>query len=119
MAAKLGLEAGPDLAESPRLPSLIHDGAPRPFLDTMRSVIGPGGQKVSALDRLYLADQLPFLLIWGNQDPVIPVDHGRSAHELVAHSRYVEIRLGPLADARRARADRPRADRLHRGDRAV
>ena len=57
----------------------------------MRSVIGPDGQKVSALDRLYLADQIPFLLIWGSDDPVIPVEHGRRAHELVAHSHYVEI----------------------------
>ena len=103
VAAKLGLEAGPDLAEFARgYASLIHDGARDAFLDTMRSVIGPEGQKVSALDRLYLADQLPFLLIWGDEDPVIPVDHGRSAHELVAHSRYVEIEGSghwPMLDA--------------------
>ncbi|HEY1277657.1 MAG TPA: alpha/beta hydrolase, partial [Thermoleophilaceae bacterium] len=67
-----------------------------------RSVIGPDGQKVSALDRLYLADQLPFLLIWGDEDPVIPVEHGRRAHELVAHSRYIEIKGSghwPMLDA--------------------
>ena len=68
----------------------------------MRSVIGPDGQKVSALDRLYLADQIPFLLIWGDEDPVIPVEHGRRAHEVVAHSRYVEIEGSghwPMLDA--------------------
>jgi pimeloyl-ACP methyl ester carboxylesterase len=103
VAAKLGIEAGPDLAEFARgYASLVHQGARDAFLDTMRSVIGPDGQKVSALDRLYLADQIPFLLMWGNEDPVIPVEHGRRAHEVVAHSRYVEIEGSghwPMLDA--------------------
>ena len=43
------------------------------------------------MDRLYLADQIPFLLMWGANDPVIPVDHGRRAREVVPHCRYVEI----------------------------
>lgn len=102
-AARLGVEAGPDIAEFARgYASLIHQGARDAFLDTMRGVIGPDGQKVSALDRLYLADQIPFLLIWGDADPVIPVEHGRRAHELVAHSRYVEIEGSghwPMLDA--------------------
>jgi pimeloyl-ACP methyl ester carboxylesterase len=92
VAARLGLEAGPDLAEFARgYASLVEGGAREAFLDTMRSVIGPDGQKVSALDRLYLADQLPTLIVWGSDDPVIPVTHGRRAHEVVSHSRYVEI----------------------------
>jgi pimeloyl-ACP methyl ester carboxylesterase len=103
VAARLGIEAGPDIAEFARgYASLVHQGARDAFLDTMRGVIGPDGQKVSALDRLYLADQIPFLLIWGDEDPVIPVEHGRSAHELVAHSRYVEIEGSghwPMLDA--------------------
>jgi pimeloyl-ACP methyl ester carboxylesterase len=103
VAGKLGIEAGPDLAEFARgHASLIHEGARDAFLDTMRSVIGPDGQKVSALDRLYLADQIPTLFIWGRDDPVIPVEHGRNAHRIVAQSRYVEIeRSGhwPMLDA--------------------
>lgn len=92
VAGKLGLEANTDIAEFARgYASLIHQGARDAFLDSMRGVIGPDGQKVSALDRLYLADQIPTLLIWGADDPVIPVAHGRNAHEIVAHSRYVEI----------------------------
>jgi pimeloyl-ACP methyl ester carboxylesterase len=92
VAAKLGLEAGPDLAEFARgYASLVDAGARDAFLDTMRSVIGPDGQKVSALDRLYLADQLPTMIIWGSDDPVIPASHGRRAHEVVSHSRYVEL----------------------------
>jgi pimeloyl-ACP methyl ester carboxylesterase len=89
VAAKIGIQAGPDLAEFARgYASLVQDGAREAFIDTMRSVIGPEGQKVSALDRLYLADQIPTLIVWGADDPVIPVAHGRRAHEIVAHSRY-------------------------------
>jgi pimeloyl-ACP methyl ester carboxylesterase len=103
VAARLGIEAGPDVAEFARgFASLVHQGARDAFLETMRSVIGPDGQKVSALDRLYLADQMPFLLIWGDSDPVIPVEHGRRAHEHVAHSRYVELEGSghwPMLDA--------------------
>jgi pimeloyl-ACP methyl ester carboxylesterase len=104
VAAKLGLEAGPDLAEFARgYASLAtEDGAREAFIHTMRAVIDPDGQRVSALDRLYLADQLPTLIIWGANDPVIPVAHGRHAHEVVAHSRYVEIEGSghwPMLDA--------------------
>ncbi len=74
----------------------------------MRGVIDHDGQRVSALDRLYLADQMPTLIVWGDDDPVIPVEHGRNAHRIVEHSRYVELaRLRPLADARRPRPHRP------------
>jgi pimeloyl-ACP methyl ester carboxylesterase len=103
VAGKLGLEAGPDLAEFARgYASLTEDGASDAFIHTMRSCIDRDGQRVSALDRLYLADQMPTLILWGGDDPVIPVRHGRRAHEIVAHSRYVEIeRSGhwPMLDA--------------------
>jgi pimeloyl-ACP methyl ester carboxylesterase len=103
VAARLGLEAGPDLAEFARgYASLVDAGAREAFLHTMRSVIGPDGQRVSALDRLYLADQLPTLIVWGSADPVIPVAHGRRAHEIVSHGRYVEIEGSghwPMLDA--------------------
>jgi pimeloyl-ACP methyl ester carboxylesterase len=103
VAGKLGLEAGPDLAEFARgYASLTDDGAREAFIHTMRGVIDPTGQRVSALDRLYLADQLPTLIIWGTNDPVIPVEHGRNAHEVVGHSRYVEIEGSghwPMLDA--------------------
>ena len=47
VASKLGLAAGPDLAEFARgYASLVEEGATEAFLDTMRSVIGPEGQKV-------------------------------------------------------------------------
>jgi pimeloyl-ACP methyl ester carboxylesterase len=103
VAAKVGLEAGPDLAEFARgYASLTEEGASNAFIHTMRSVIDPDGQRVSALDRLYLADQLPTLIVWGTDDPVIPVAHGRRAHQIVGQGRYVELEGSghwPMLDA--------------------
>jgi pimeloyl-ACP methyl ester carboxylesterase len=45
------------------------------------------GQRVSATDRLYLAENIPFMLVWGKRDRIIPVEHGLAAHELVPSSR--------------------------------
>lgn len=57
------------------------------FVRTMRGVIEPGGQTVSALDRLYLAGNLPTLIVWGDRDAIIPVDHAHTAHEAIPGSR--------------------------------
>ena len=46
-------------------------------MHTLRAVIDPGGQRVDARDRLYLADDVPTLLVWGASDPIIPAAHGR------------------------------------------
>jgi pimeloyl-ACP methyl ester carboxylesterase len=54
---------------------------------TARSIIDIGGQRVSAADRLYLAEEVPSLLVWGERDRIIPVEHGRQAHELMPGSR--------------------------------
>ncbi len=84
----LRLQAGTDLAEVARGFASLGDAEARSaFIQTMRAVLDPGGQRVSALDRLYLAEALPTLLIWGAADPVIPVEHGRAAHEAMPGSR--------------------------------
>ena len=54
---------------------------------TIRTVIDPGGQTVSALDRLYLAAHIPTLIVWGERDQIIPVAHAHAAHEAIAGSR--------------------------------
>ena len=59
----------------------------RAFVHTARSVIDPWGQRVDARDRLYLSKDVPTMLIWGENDRVIPVRHGRRAHEMMPHSR--------------------------------
>jgi pimeloyl-ACP methyl ester carboxylesterase len=58
------------------------------FLQTLRSVIDLQGQHVSATDRLYLLGPMPTLIVWGERDNTIPLQHGRSAHEAIPHSRF-------------------------------
>lgn len=48
------------------------------FLRTLRSVVDYRGQAVSALNRLHLTSALPLLVIWGDADRIIPVEHGRA-----------------------------------------
>jgi len=57
------------------------------FVRTLRSVVDPGGQSVSAQDRLYLTAGVPTMVMWGDADPIIPVEHGRAAHESMPGSR--------------------------------
>jgi pimeloyl-ACP methyl ester carboxylesterase len=45
------------------------------------------GQRVSAIDRLYLAALLPSLVIWGRRDPLIPIEHATVAHQQLPGSR--------------------------------
>jgi pimeloyl-ACP methyl ester carboxylesterase len=58
------------------------------FIQTLRASLDPGGQRVRATDRLYLATQLPLLIVWGARDRIIPVSHGQQAHEAVPGSRF-------------------------------
>ena len=50
-------------------------------------MVGTDGQRVAALDRLYLAEALPLLIVWGERDPIIPVAHGEAAHAQLPGSR--------------------------------
>jgi len=85
---RFGFRAGPDLAEIARGYSTLADGdSRRAFLHTLRAVIEPGGQRVSATDRLYLAEDVPSLVLWGRRDPIIPVRHAGTAHRGMPGSR--------------------------------
>ena len=91
--SRLGLVPGPDLRGiGEGFASLHDDDARRAFLHTVRSIIDLGGQRVSAVDRLYLAEEMPFLIVWGERDPMIPVKHAYRAHEEVPHSRLEVFR---------------------------
>ncbi len=85
---RVGLQAGTDMAELAHGHASLADPEARAaFVHTLRTIVDPGGQRVNANDRLYLAENIPFMLIWGDQDPIIPVAHGIAAHELVPSSR--------------------------------
>lgn len=61
------------------------------FLRTLRAVVDYRGQAVSAFNRLHFASGMPALLIWGEDDHIIPVEHGRAAQEVVAGSRLLTL----------------------------
>jgi pimeloyl-ACP methyl ester carboxylesterase len=91
VAGRFGFRAGPDLAEMARgYASLADAGARQAFIHTLRAVIDPTGQRVSATDRLYLSTMMPALIVWGRRDPLIPVQHAGIANRGMPGSR-VEI----------------------------
>ena len=57
------------------------------FVHTLRSVVGPSGQRVSSSDRLYLAEGRATMVVWGAGDTIIPVSHARAAHAALPGSR--------------------------------
>jgi pimeloyl-ACP methyl ester carboxylesterase len=67
------------------------EGARRAFLQTLRAVIDVRGQRVSAVDRLYLLGPVPSLIVWGERDRTIPIEHGRAAHAAIPHSRFASL----------------------------
>jgi pimeloyl-ACP methyl ester carboxylesterase len=85
---RIGLRVGTDLAGMGEgLATLQTREAREVFVATVRAVIDTGGQRVNATDRLYLAAEVPTLLLWGARDPMIPVEHGRAAHAAMPGSR--------------------------------
>src|SRR4051794_748330 len=85
---RVGLRAAPDLAEMARGYATLGDaGSRQAFLHTLRAVLEPTGQRVSANDRLYLAEMVPTLILWGRRDPLIPCRHGEAAHKAMPGSQ--------------------------------
>jgi pimeloyl-ACP methyl ester carboxylesterase len=77
-------EAGSSLA------GLADPDARRAFIGTVRSLMDVRGQRVSATNRLYLADAIPTLIVWGAHDTIIPIAHGREAAEAMPAS-HLEV----------------------------
>jgi pimeloyl-ACP methyl ester carboxylesterase len=67
--------------------SLADPESRRAFFRSLRDVIDSRGQAVSAFGRLYRAAQIPTLIVWGAQDPFIPVSHALAAHQAIPGSR--------------------------------
>ena len=85
---RFGLRADPFLSEVWSAWARLTDvRAQRAFIHTIRAVIDIAGQRVSARDRLYLAHEVPTMIVWGDRDQVIPVSHAHIAHELMPGSR--------------------------------
>jgi pimeloyl-ACP methyl ester carboxylesterase len=87
--ARLGFRA-PRLEQEWRAyVSLTEPDNRQSFIRTLRAVVDPRGQAVSAHDRLYLASRLPTLIVWGGRDRIIPVGHASTAHDAIPGSRLV------------------------------
>jgi pimeloyl-ACP methyl ester carboxylesterase len=88
LADKLHLRPDPVMAEMWESWGRLTDArAQRAFVHTVRSVVDVQGQRVSARDRLYLAQEMPSLIVWGDKDGIIPVEHAHETHELMPGSR--------------------------------
>jgi pimeloyl-ACP methyl ester carboxylesterase len=87
-AARVGFRPAPVVAELWRsYASLADDDARSAFMRTLRAVVDTGGQAVSASNRLHMAAEVPTLIIWGDADPIIPVEHAHAAHASIPGSR--------------------------------
>ena len=92
LLGRVGLQPGGDVGVLARgFASLGDAGSRQAFLHTVRAVIEPGGQRVSANARLSLAAQIPSLIVWGERDSIIPVSHGEAAHAAMPGSRLVRF----------------------------
>ena len=84
----LGVRPGPQFADMWDSYASLTDAETRAaFLQTLRSVVDHAGQRVSATDRLYLTGDVPTLIVWGDQDPILPVRHAYTTHAAIPGSR--------------------------------
>jgi pimeloyl-ACP methyl ester carboxylesterase len=85
---RLGTGLGRDTTEILRVLDRLPDArSRRAILRTLRSGVDWRGQHITMLDRAYLAEGMPTLLIWGARDAIIPVDHAYLAHDSIPGSR--------------------------------
>jgi len=88
LLGRLGDDLARDRAHVSRILAGLPDGDARvAFTRTLRSVVDWRGQVVTLLDRCYLLDTVPALVVWGDRDGVIPPQHGRRAHAALPASR--------------------------------
>jgi pimeloyl-ACP methyl ester carboxylesterase len=80
----LGVDATDLMRVFDTLPDLT---ARRAFVRTLRSVVDWRGQAITMLDRCYLTQCMPTLLVWGSRDAVIPTHHAHIAHAAMPGSR--------------------------------
>jgi pimeloyl-ACP methyl ester carboxylesterase len=85
-----GSDLGRDAADMLLMFDSLRDALSRKaFARTLRAVVDLQGQVVTMLDRCYLTQGMPTLLMWGKRDAVIPFEHGLLAHAAMPGSRLV------------------------------
>ena len=84
----LGTDLGRDTEEILKVFDALPDAASRrAILRTLRSGVDWRGQVITMLDRAYLAEGMPTLLLWGAHDAIIPVEHAFLAAEALPGSK--------------------------------
>lgn len=84
----LDTDLGQDARELLTLVDALPDATSRnAFIRTLRAVVDWRGQVVTMLDRCYLTEGMPTMLLWGDRDSVVPVRHAYGAHESMPGSR--------------------------------
>jgi pimeloyl-ACP methyl ester carboxylesterase len=84
----LDTDLGRDAPELLTLVDALPDETARnAFIRTLRAVVDWRGQVVTMLDRCYLTEGMPTMLLWGDRDSVVPVRHAYGAHEAMPSSR--------------------------------
>lgn len=84
----LDTDLGQDAPELLNLVDALPDATSRSaFIRTLRAVVDWRGQAVTMLDRCYLTEGMPTMLLWGDRDSVVPVRHAHGAHEAMPGSR--------------------------------
>ena len=77
LLARAGVPVSPGVVGALQGYASLGDAATREaFVHTARAVVDVRGQRVDARDRLYLAADLPLLVVWGARDAIIPLHHG-------------------------------------------
>jgi len=83
----VGIKGGPDVAQAWHGFESLGDAAHRrAFLATIRAVVGPEGQRLSAREILPQI-AVPTLVVWGKRDRMIPISHALEAVELIPNAR--------------------------------
>ncbi|MEV2216767.1 alpha/beta hydrolase [Streptomyces sp. NPDC050997] len=84
----LDTDLGQDAQELLTLVDALPDETSRnAFIRTLRAVVDWRGQVVTMLDRAYLTEGMPTMLLWGDRDSVVPVRHAFRAHKAMPGSR--------------------------------
>jgi pimeloyl-ACP methyl ester carboxylesterase len=88
MLRLLGTDLGRDTEEILKVFDSLPDAASRrAILRTLRSGVDWRGQVITMLDRAYLTEGMPTLLLWGAHDAIIPVEHAYLAAASMPGSR--------------------------------
>ncbi|WP_434597781.1 alpha/beta fold hydrolase [Streptomyces sp. A5-4] len=85
---KLDTGLGVDATDLLRVLEALPDATSRSaFIRTLRAVVDWRGQVGTMLDRCYLAQGMPTMLVWGGRDQVVPPIHGGLGHVSMPGSR--------------------------------